>query len=152
RMQQRFCVLAAQPAQLELIQASRIEAALLPSPSRDHDRDRLGLQPARAKRDRLLRWLVEPVRVVDEAQKRLLLARLREQTERGERDQKRALYGIEAQPERTPQCRGLRGREELDSVKARSQELMEPCERQLVFGFDPDASQNRHTAGTARGM
>ncbi|MFG1991953.1 hypothetical protein ACGFJ7_18440 [Actinoplanes sp. NPDC048988] len=58
-------------------------------PQRVQHHHRLGLEPARDEREHPSGRLVEPLRVVDHAEKRLLGGRLAEQAERGQPDQER---------------------------------------------------------------
>jgi hypothetical protein len=58
-------------------------------PRREDDRDPLGEQAARDEREHTGRRAVEPLRVVDDAEQRLLLRRLRQQVQNGEPDEER---------------------------------------------------------------
>ena len=66
---------------------------------RENDRDPLGQQAAGDERERARRRAVEPLRVVDDAQERLLLDSLRQQAEDGQPDQERVRSRSGAEPE-----------------------------------------------------
>ena len=70
---------------------------------REHDRDRLRQQPASDERERQRRRLVQPLRVVDHAEQRALLGRLREQAERRQTDQE-AVRRFARHSARTPRA------------------------------------------------
>ena len=79
------------------MEAGRLE--LRASPSRAPNTTRpLGLEPPPGEPERLGRGVVEPVRVVDEAQQRLLSACSESRLERGERDQEPLLAPSAASP------------------------------------------------------
>ena len=108
----------------------------LGSRTREHDRDRLGEQPARDEPEHLRGGLVEPLEVVDDAQQRLLLGDLRQQAERGQADEEAVGRRAGREAERDPQRVLLRLRERVEAVEQRRAELMQPGERQLHLGLD----------------
>ena len=102
RRQQRARVLVAEPFEPQLRQARQL-ALLARLADAEHDRHRLGEQPARHEPEHLRRRLVEPLEVVHETQQRLLLGDLRQQAERRQADEEAVgrIAGREA--ERDPQ-------------------------------------------------
>ena len=84
RAQQRAGVAVDEAAHLELRQVPKLLARLTRG---EHEPDRLGQQTARDERERERRGLIQPLRVVHDAQQRALLGRVGEQAEHGEADQ-----------------------------------------------------------------
>ena len=110
----------------------------------EQDRDPLGLEAARGEQECFSRWGVEPLCVVDAAERRTLLAGLGQQAQQRERDQEAVRDCICAEPKRAPQRSGLRCRKTIDELDGAPHELVHPRERQLVLGLDPDAAQHVH--------
>ena len=81
--QQRARVAVAEPVDPELGQPAEDVVAHARA-RREHERDPLGEEPARDETEDLRRRVVEPLRVVDDADERLLLGDLGEQRQRGE--------------------------------------------------------------------
>ena len=101
RAQQRAGIAVDEAAHLEIRQVPELLAGL---PCREHEPHRLGQQPAGDERERQRRGLIQPLRVVDDAQQRTLLGRLGHQAEHGEADQeplrRRSRGQAEDDPER----------------------------------------------------
>jgi hypothetical protein len=71
----------------QLGQARCLELSHAALERREQQNDAFGLEPACGKGERVGRWLIEPVRVVDHRQQRCLFGRLGEQTEDADTDE-----------------------------------------------------------------
>ena len=102
----------------------------------EHDRHRLRQQPSRDESEDLIRSLVQPLRVIDETEQRLLLGHGGQQAEHGEGDEEpvRSTSGRPAQ--RDAQRIPLRLRKGIETSKHRRAQLMHAGERQLHLGLD----------------
>jgi hypothetical protein len=93
------------------------------------------------------RFAVEPLRVVDDAQERLLRCHRREERQRRKPDH----HPVDArgffESERDPQRVALTGREDLELVHERMHELMQAGIPELHLGFDPDQAQHAQISG-----
>jgi hypothetical protein len=92
---------------------------------REHHPNWLGRQTTSHERQRQRRGIVEPLRVIDDAQQRTLLRRLGQQTQHRERYEEPILGRAGAHAEHDLQSLTLRGRETRQSAKKRRAELME---------------------------
>ena len=133
-----------EPAHLELGDLARLEAAVASIARREQHHDPLGVEPAGDEHERAGRRGIQPLRVVDEAQHRTRLGQLRQQRKARDRDQEPILAGPLRQPERPSQCRHLGRGKPLEQVQRRSDELMQPRERQLGLGLDTARRQHVH--------
>ena len=105
-------------------------------PHRDHQRDPLCQQATRNERDRLRGNPIEPLRVVDEAQERLLLSDLGQQGQHRQPDQEPVRRLALSQAERRFERSTLGARQTLVPIRERRAELMQPGVGQLHLGFD----------------
>ena len=121
-LQQRPCIPGAQRLHAELREAGQSGAHVT---RREHEHDPLRQQAARHERERSGRCAVEPLRVVDHAQKRLLLGGLGEETENREPDKKRARRLSGAEPEGDAERVPLRIRQTLAELQDRRTELLQ---------------------------
>ena len=96
-LQQRPCIPAAERIDAELREAGQSAAHVT---RRECERDPLGQQAASHERERSGRCAVEPLRVVDQAQERLLLGSFGEEAESREPDKKRTRGVARAEAER----------------------------------------------------
>jgi hypothetical protein len=117
----------------------------------DQQHDPLGLQPPGGEGERIGRRLVEPLRVVHQADQRPLLGHLREQAQRAHTDQEAvgALGGGE--PEGAPERGRLGSGKPLDMVEHGPDELMQGREGQLRLRLDAGAPQHPHVLRGAVG-
>ena len=130
RLQQRACVSVAQAADRQLRQAP--EPLVRPARARREDQgDRLGQQPAGDERERLRRGLVQPLRVVDQADQRPLLGDIGQQAQYRQSDQEPIRRAAVAQPECRAQRVALRAGQVIQMVQHRRAQLVQPGERQL---------------------
>jgi hypothetical protein len=81
-------VLAHQLAQALYKEFLQPASRLAVFPRSEHEPNRLGQQAPSHERQRLRRGIIEPLGVVDDAQQRTRLRRLREQTDCGQPDEK----------------------------------------------------------------
>ena len=97
--------------------------------------DRLGQQPPGDEAERLHRHLVEPLRVVDDAEQRLVVGGGGHQAQHGQPDQEtvRGLPGAAA--ERDVQRLALRFRQFIEVVHQRRAQLLQPGECELHVGL-----------------
>jgi hypothetical protein len=104
------------------------------------------VQPPRGEHQRLLRVVVDPLRVVDDAEQRPLLGHLREQREHRKRNTVQIRGGVLAQPERALQRHCLRSWDPLERAERGPEELVERRVRQPRLRLDPPGLERRHAA------
>ncbi|HET7136559.1 MAG TPA: hypothetical protein VFJ25_11615, partial [Casimicrobiaceae bacterium] len=116
----------------------------------EHEADALGEQPARDERERLGRHAVEPVRIVDDAEDRLIFRAFGEQAEHGEADEKtiRRLTGV--QTERSAERVALRRGELFEAAEHWRAQCMQTCERELRLRLDTGGAKDRATLRAGR--
>ena len=107
----------------------------------DH-RDAFGAEPAAGEQERLQRRLVEPLRVVDRNQDRLLLGRHREQAEQAGRDREPVVRRRRPERERPPQRARLHLRDVVEAVEQGCDQLGQAGERDVGLGLDPPRPQH----------
>ena len=133
--QQGAGVLLREPRERQVGQAGeRLPRARLAN--REHDRHRLRQQPPRDEAEHLVRRVVEPLRVVHEAQQRALVGDRGQQAQHGQRDQEAVGRVAGRQAQRHAQRVALGLREPVEPREHRRAELMDPGERQLHLGLD----------------
>ena len=98
---------------------------------REHQRDRLRQQPARHERQRLRRGPIQPLRVIDDTDKRPLLGRLRQQAQHRQPDQKPIRRVPRTQPERHAERLPLRTGKPVQAIEHRRAQLLQRREREL---------------------
>ncbi len=133
--EQRACVLVGQRPEVELRQPREL-AGVGRVADGEHERHRLGEQPAGDEAEHLRGGRVEPLRVVDDAQQRALGSGLGEEAQRRERDQEAVGRGAGRQPQGDAEGRLLRGRQGVEPAEQRRAQLMEAGERQLHLRLD----------------
>ncbi len=151
-VEQRPRRIGSESAQAQHGQTGRPEAARLLLPGREHHGQALRLDPAGGEHQRLGRRVVQPVRVVDDAQDRLLLRGLGQQAQHGERHEEPLLVAALFQAERAPQCPGLRLAEPVDQRQDRAQQLVQTGVGKSRLGLDPGRVENRHAGGLPAGV
>jgi hypothetical protein len=142
--EQRRRRLGVERADEERGDAGRFETAHVSfSRSEDHE-DPLGLEAPCHEQQRVGRGVVEPVRIVDEAQDRTPLRQLREQGQARRRDEE--ALGALGLGEAEGTAKGLRLwlRDPLDVPQGRVDELMERREGQLGLGLHAARRQHVH--------
>ena len=120
---------------MELRQAGERVAELA---RREDEHDPLGQEAASHEREHSRRGAVEPLRVVDDAQERLLLGGLRQQVEDREPDEERVRRPSGAEPERDLERLALRIGQALHELEARRAQLLQRREGELHLSLDPD--------------
>ncbi len=151
RIQQREGVEVVQPFQREFGQSG--QSALTTRFTRgQHQADRLGEQTPSDEGQRLRGNLVEPLRVVHEAEQRLLGRRVGQQAENRETDQEPVRRWPRTQPERRGQSLALRTGKPLDAPEERGAQLVQPGERKLHLGLDACPANDAVVASTLREM
>ncbi len=114
--QQRLRIAVVEPAHDELLETLEVPLAGRLA-HREHQPDRLGAQPPRHEGQRLCRGAVEPLRVVHDADERVLLGRVGQQAQYGQADEE-AIRGVPvAQAERGAERVVLRARKALEAVQ-----------------------------------
>ena len=103
---------------------------------REDERDPFRQQPAGDERERLRGDPVQPLRVIDEAQQRLLLRDVGQQAEHRQPDQETVRRLACAQTERRRQRIALRTGKSLEAIEERRAQLMQAGERELHLGLD----------------
>ena len=132
-LQQRPCIPAAERIDAELREAGQSAAHVT---RRECERDPLGQQAASHERERSGRCAVEPLRVVDQAQERLLLGSFGEEAESREPDKKRARRLSRAEAERNVERVTLRIGQTLGESHDRRAELLQRRVVELHLPFD----------------
>jgi hypothetical protein len=105
---------------------------------REHERDLLRKEPARHKGDGSLRRTVEPLRVIDQAQERLLLGGLGKQAQDRQPHQETIRRWPSTEPERDAQRVVLGVRKALHELEERRAQLLNRREREFHLGLDPE--------------
>jgi len=150
-----------QPLQAQLGQAGGGELAGGAVADREHAHHPLGLQPPGGEPQRVSRRPVQPLGLVDQAQHRPPIGRLRQQAEHRHRDQEAVLApmlrgaGLEppgppawrTQPEGAAEGGCLRLRDAPGQVQHGPQQLVQGGEGQLGLGLDPGGPQHGHPLG-----
>ena len=131
---------------MELLKPGRVEAANVALTRGEEHRDVLCLEAPCDEEERIRGRVVEPLRILDEAQEGLVLGRLGEQAQRCRRDEE-AVASSRRQPERPLEGSGLRLRDVFDVTQDRANNLVQGGERQVRLRFDPSTAQNEHVAG-----
>ena len=130
--QQLLCCLLVQPCDDELGQLCGV-VRLGRLAHREDQPDRLLAQTARDEGELLGRGRVEPLRVIDNAQQRLFLGRVRQQAQDGEANQEPIGRGPAAQPEGRAECVALQARNGVEPIQRRLAQLMQRRERQFLL-------------------
>ena len=113
----------------------------------EHDRNRLSQETPSDEPEDLERGVVEPLRVVDEAEQRLLLRDLREEGERPE-SYKEAIGRVPGrEAERDAQSTLLGLRKTIELAEHRRAELMEASKWELHLGLDPGDLRDPESGG-----
>ena len=123
--------LLSEPAQAELREPGRLEAPKLTLPGGEQDHDALGLEPPGDEDECVRGRVVEPLRIVDEAQERSLFGGFGEQAQDCERDEEAVVASLCRQAERPLEGGGLRLRQALDVLEDGANDLVQGGEREL---------------------
>ena len=148
RRQQRPSRLLIQPAQPEFGQTRQVirrGASCGRRTDREHQPYRLRQQAAPDESKDLGRGLVEPLRVVHDAQHQLLLRGLRHEAEHREGDQESVGAITGGKPERDAEPATLRLGQRPEPAEHRRTQLMQPGEGQLHLRLDADHAGHRET-------
>jgi hypothetical protein len=136
RVQQPTCVIGGQPLDREFRQSFElmIVAGLA---QREYQSHPLRQKAPCHERKRLHRHPIEPLRVVDDADERLLLGGVGEQAQDGQADQKAIRRGTGAHAERGVQRVALGDWQEPETAKHRCAQRVQAGECELHLGLDP---------------
>ena len=134
RVQQGTRIGSPQALDLQLGQPRQFVAQ---NPGREHHADRLRGQATGNEPKDLRRGLIQPLRVVDQADQWVLLGHLGQQAEGGQPDQEPVRRRPGAEAERRLQRVALWSREPFQAIEHRRQQLVEPGVDQLHLRFDP---------------
>src|SRR5918995_5213546 len=135
-----------EPAQAELWESRRVETANLALAGGEEHGDPLRLEPPGDEDERVRGRIVEPLRIVDEAEDRLILGGLGEQAQRRERHEE-AVAHLRREAQRSAEGIGLRPRKALEMAEDGADDLVQGCEGELRLRLDPAPAQNAHPAG-----
>ena len=135
--QQRARIAVAEPADRQLGEPGE-DVVADARPRGAHERDPLGEQAAGDEAEDLRRGVVEPLRVVDDADERLLLGDLGEQRQRREPDQEAVGRGPGAQPEHRRERVALRDGQPVEVIQHRRAELVQAAVGELHLRLDAD--------------
>ena len=139
--QQRARIAVAEPVDGQLRQPGE-DLVADAGPCCAHERDPLGEEPAGDESEDLRRGAVEPLRVVDDADERLLLGDLGEQRQRGEPHQEPVRRGTGALAEHRRERFPLRDGQPVEVIQHRSAELMQAAVGQLHLRLDADGPRD----------
>ncbi len=109
---------------------------------REHQTDGVRQETTRNEREYLRGQPIEPLRVVDDADERLLLRNFGQQAENGQTHQKSIGRGAGIQSERGAERVRLRSGETCQMLEHRRTELVQPGKRKLHLRLDPRRSSN----------
>jgi hypothetical protein len=141
RGQQRPRVGLAEPLQAQLGQPrERVDVAAAVVPHGEHERQLLRRYSPRHEGEDLRGRLVQPLRVVDQAQQRRVLGDLGQQVQGGQPHQEPVGCGALALSERHVQCVSLRLRKRSRAVQQRRAQLVQAGERELRLDSAPAAA------------
>ena len=135
RVQEQPGLVGGQPFDDELRQALqdvRVDALA----QREHQPHPLRQQPARHERQRLRGHPVEPLRVVDHAQQRLLLGGVGQQAQDRQPDEEAIRWRSGAEAERRAQRVALRARQLLETAEHRRAQRVQAGVGELHLGLD----------------
>ena len=107
-----------------------------------HERDPLGEEAAGDEAEDLRGGVVEPLRVVDDADERLLLGDLGEQRQRGESDQEPVGRRAGAPTEHRRERVALRGGQAVEAIQHRRAELVEAAVGELHLRLDANGRRD----------
>jgi hypothetical protein len=138
RAEERAGVAVAQAGDLQVGDVPELLAGLAGG---EHDPDRLRQQAPHDEPEREGGGVIEPLRVVDDAQQ--LLGLLREQPEHREPDEEPVRRRARAQAEHDLERLALRSGQLLEPVEHRRAQLVQPGERQLHLPLHADRPRDR---------
>ena len=125
---------------------------------REQEPDTVGEHPSRHERERLRRWAVEPLGIVDHTQQRLLVGGGRQQAERRKSDQEPLRCCPGSQPECGPKRVLLRLRQAVQAIQHRFAQMLHRSVGQLDFRLhshgmgDPEPVRRRQRVLQQRGL
>ena len=141
RTQKRAGVAVPEPKDLKLREPTKIPGG---HARRKEKSDWLGEEPPRNEGERLGRHLVQPLRVVDDAEERTLLGRPRKQRQDRQPDEESIRRRPCGPAERDLECAALWRREVLHGVEQRRTQLVQGRERELHLRLDTRGSEDPH--------
>ena len=142
-----------QPVEAKLVEPGRREHMEVVVAGGHQQHDPLGLETPGREGERIGRRLVQPLRVVHQADQRPLLGHLREQAQRRHADQEAVGALGSGHPEGALQGGRLRTWKPFDMVEHGPDELMQGGERQLRLRLDAGPPQHPHLLrGTIGGV
>jgi hypothetical protein len=126
--EERTCRVRVQTGQGEFRQAGRGKPFRTVARYKDQQ-NALGLEPSRDEQQRVHRRGVAPLSIVHRADQPALRGDIREQGEHGHRDQEAVLAPPRGHTQRAPQRGRLNGRQPVDTLEDRVEQLMQRRER-----------------------
>ena len=126
-----------QPAEHQLRQPGQRRRLPLPLPDGEQHAHPVGVQAAGDESEHLHRHLIQPLRVIDQAQHRLPGRRVGQQRQRRQPDQEPVRWRAVHQPERRLQRLPLRPGQPIQPAQKRHQQLVQPGEPQPHLRLDP---------------
>ena len=125
-----------------------LESADIALARRKQHHDALGVEAARDEQQRLGRDLVEPVRVVHEAEHGTAIRHLGEEREARGVDEEALFSAPAPEAQRAAECRRLRAGQPVEMAQRRPHELVERGERKLRLELDTSRGEDVHVAGS----
>ena len=147
--QQRACIAVAKTTDRQNRESAQ-DVVADPRTSGAHQSDPLREKSAGDEREDLRRSIVQPLRVVDQAEKRLPIGSLGQQGQRGEPDQESIRGRPGLMPEHCRQRAALRCREPIEVIQHRRTQLVQPAVRELHFQLDADRGRDAPAGTTLR--
>lgn len=146
RVHQRARVGLAEPADLHLmdaVDAGRVE----PDAFHEQHRDRQPFDPSGDDPEDLDTRGVEPVHVVHDAEEGPIPGRRCEEPEEGHAEHEGTRRRLDGPPERDVHRLTLRIRQPIGRVGHRTEDLLQPCERELALGLHADGARHTEPVG-----
>src|SRR5258705_7222062 len=104
--------------------------------NREQHRDVIGIEPTTDEAEQFQRFAIDPLRVVDDAQHRLVPSEVGDERQEGETDEKSIIHPPVAKPVRRVERNLLRPRKRAHAVADRQQQTMERRETEGHLRFD----------------
>ena len=144
RTEKRACVCVTEPENLQLGESGEIGCG---DARGEQQPDGLREKPPSHERENPRRYLVQPMRVVDDTEQRTLVCRLREQGQDCQPHEESIRRGAFVQAECNLQGVALRRRESLYGFEQRRAELVQGRERKLHLGLHARGAKEPHVRG-----
>lgn len=144
QVEELVCRLTGKALDAQLRERFEVRLELIRFPHSEEQPDAIGQKSARDEREEVVRLIVEPLGVIDDAENGSDLGRLREQRERREADEERIGRGARYQSESHAQRTVLRSRKTVQSRQERQEQLMRGGEAEMALRLNRHNSDDLH--------